>query len=105
MTIDVSHFTIEELLDLQVKVVEALKHRYSLISVNEAASQGRLSIGTKMAPKGRSCPIPVGWNCEVIDTDYRDEYYPVLLEYSNPKNGEYRHQWVTPEELSKMVIL
>jgi len=104
MTIDVSHFTIEELLDLQVEVVEALRYRYSLIGAS-TASQGRLSIGTKMISKGSSCPIPMGWDCEVIDTDYRDEYYPVLLEYSNPKNGEYRHQWVTPEELSKMEIL
>ncbi|WEY17820.1 hypothetical protein OJIADAOI_00049 [Pseudomonas phage SPA05] len=105
MTIDVSDFTIEELLDLQVKVIEALKHKYSHNLGRLSIETNRLSIGTRMIAKEGSCAIPIGWDCEVIDTDYGDEYYPVLLEYSNPKNGEYRHQWVTPEDLSRMVPL
>ncbi|WFG74058.1 hypothetical protein QE321_gp002 [Pseudomonas phage SPA01] len=103
MTIDVSDFTIEELLDLQVKVIEALKHKCG--QVEGEARLSRLSIGTRLVAKGGSCAIPVGWDCEVIDIDDGDEYWPVLLEYSNPKNGEYRHQWVSPEDLSRMVPL
>ncbi|AGR89260.1 hypothetical protein X831_gp140 [Pseudomonas phage PAK_P2] len=101
MSIDLDNLTAYELLYLQAQIIEKLRLKF------EESGEGELEIkdvyrGMLLTMGSDGYTIPRGCECKVVSIDHEDNFYPVLVEYTN-QEGDYRHHWITYGELGQMV--